>query len=617
MRKYLLIFVAVLAAGMARADDVVANASIVVETDDNITETESLGLTDVMREAIDEAMAVPSLYEQKDPFADVTSLETPASAGRLPVGTYRNWLGEECLKFDEQSKNYYNWKRDVTYTGLPIFLASFLIKREKKAFRSARFAMDENWKSKIDDYLQFSPYVVVVGLKAFGYQGRSSWDRLMTSALLSNGVMALIVNATKYSVKEMRPDNSTANSFPSGHTATAFAAATVLHKEYGLTRSPWFSVGGYTVAIGTGFMRVLNNRHWISDVIAGAGIGIISTEIGYFLGDLIFRNKGITHLELDQYTKPNHPSFFTIELGIATHKSSMKAEWDDGSEPSNFQLGTSSVVGVEGAYFINKYIGFGGIARVTTTPVKGIGLTGDEKAIFKDINQRLEATPYNMPGIYNINATNSHMIDASFDAGIYGNLPLSRRFSLGAKFLCGVRVSGGFEYKATMGYRQQAKDASGNTLMTYNGKDFEPLYVFEHADRSTFISNEALLPGVMSEYNFHLDDSKYKSEEYSLAKVTGRSNINYVFGVSLNYKYKANFAWRLFLDYDSSKNHYTWKYNTVSEKVYNDLRQNFTSQDQQSVIASLVSDNEGGHIQSRFKSRFNLFTIGAGFTVNF
>ena len=75
--------------------------------------------------------------------------------------------------------------------------------------------------------------------------------------------MAGLVNGIKYTASEMRPDGSTRNSWPSGHTATAFMAATILHKEYGLTRSPWYSVGAYTLATATGVMRVLNNRHWM------------------------------------------------------------------------------------------------------------------------------------------------------------------------------------------------------------------------------------------------------------------------------------------------------------------------------------------------------------------
>lgn len=73
--------------------------------------------------------------------------------------------------------------------------------------------------------------------------------------------MATLVETMKYSVRELRPDGSTNNSFPSGHTATAFSAATILHKEYGMTRSPWYSIAGYMLTTATGCMRVFNNRH--------------------------------------------------------------------------------------------------------------------------------------------------------------------------------------------------------------------------------------------------------------------------------------------------------------------------------------------------------------------
>lgn len=66
-----------------------------------------------------------------------------------------------------------------------------------------------------------------------------------------------------------------------------FMCATILHKEYGML-SPWYSIGGYTLAGITGITRQLNNRHWIGDVLVGAGIGMISTDLGYFFSDLIF-----------------------------------------------------------------------------------------------------------------------------------------------------------------------------------------------------------------------------------------------------------------------------------------------------------------------------------------
>ena len=113
--------------------------------------------------------------------------------------------------------------------------------------------------------------------------------------------MAGLVNGIKYTAKEMRPDGSTRNAWPSGHTATAFLAATILHKEYGMTRSPWFSVGAYTLATATGVMRVLNNRHWISDVLSGAGIGILSVELGYGMCDLLFKGRGVLHNDIVSY----------------------------------------------------------------------------------------------------------------------------------------------------------------------------------------------------------------------------------------------------------------------------------------------------------------------------
>ena len=103
---------------------------------------------------------------------------------------------------------------------------------------------------------------------------------MLTADAFSAALMAISVNAIKYTAKVQRPDGSNYKSFPSGHTATAFMTATMLHKEYGLTISPWISVAGYSVAAATGISRQFNNRHWLSDVLVGAGIGILTTELG-------------------------------------------------------------------------------------------------------------------------------------------------------------------------------------------------------------------------------------------------------------------------------------------------------------------------------------------------
>ena len=70
----------------------------------------------------------------------------------------------------------------------------------------------------------------MVGMKACGYESRSSWGRMLVSDAFSAAIMAGAVNGIKYSVGRLRPDGSRYNSFPSGHTATAFMTASMLHK---------------------------------------------------------------------------------------------------------------------------------------------------------------------------------------------------------------------------------------------------------------------------------------------------------------------------------------------------------------------------------------------------
>ena len=131
-----------------------------------------------------------------------------------------------------------------------------------------------------DDYLQYAPIVAVYGLNAIGVKGKN--DFANRTALLVKS--ELLVGILTYSLKEItavpRPDTGQPNSFPSGHTAQAFATATFMAKEYG-HKSIWYSIGAYTVATGVGTMRMMNNRHWLSDVLVGAGVGIFSTNLVY------------------------------------------------------------------------------------------------------------------------------------------------------------------------------------------------------------------------------------------------------------------------------------------------------------------------------------------------
>ncbi len=139
----------------------------------------------------------------------------------------------------------------------------------------------------LDDILQYTPYATVLTLKACGVGSRSDWPQLAANTAMSFVVSAGVTYTLKHTVNEWRPDRSDRRSFPSGHATFAFAGATVLHHEFGHV-SPWISVGGYTVATLTAADRVRRDRHHWYDVAAGAAVGVLSTELTYFVTDRLF-----------------------------------------------------------------------------------------------------------------------------------------------------------------------------------------------------------------------------------------------------------------------------------------------------------------------------------------
>lgn len=138
----------------------------------------------------------------------------------------------------------------------------------------------------IDNVLEYVPAVAVFGLKAAGVRSSSTWQQQIASAAAAFAVTAGTTYALKHTIHEMRPDGTDNRSFPSGHTAVAFCGATMLMHEYHDV-SPWITVAGYAVATGVAVDRVRRNRHHWGDVAAGAAVGVLSAEAGYWIGSLI------------------------------------------------------------------------------------------------------------------------------------------------------------------------------------------------------------------------------------------------------------------------------------------------------------------------------------------
>jgi hypothetical protein len=114
-----------------------------------------------------------------------------------------------------------------------------------------------------------------------------NWPRFAVNTLASVGVGFALKTALKKMVKEERPDHSDKESFPSGHATMAFAAARSIDKEF-RKESIWIPIAGYAAATAIGVERVASDRHHWYDVVTGAGLGIASAELTWWLSDMLF-----------------------------------------------------------------------------------------------------------------------------------------------------------------------------------------------------------------------------------------------------------------------------------------------------------------------------------------
>lgn len=436
-------------------------------------------------------------------------------------------VADGAFDYRSDKYGYYTPVRELSWMPAPIIAAGFIAKSQKKHFREARQYLQPEFHHRFDDYLQFGGIALSTGLKLAGVEGRSKWGRYLASTAMSYGVMALFVNVIKNSAHEMRPDGSTANSFPSGHTATAFVGATILHKEYGLTRSPWYSVAGYAMATTTGVMRSLNNRHWISDIMVGAGIGILSTDLGYMLGDVLFKKKGIVREELEGTNDlRKNPSFFSISMGASFSNDvpftlkqldyAGRLTENDAVEGATLRIGTATHVQAEVGYFPFKsfpYIGVGGRLKIATAPVRANGM-----AVYEGDGTVLNDRTADIT---------DQMAIFQEDLGLYFNYPLSKRFALGGHLLAGSQQHSDVKlYSSIVDYTKMGQLQNENPDWT--------------EDKAK-------------------EEATYWGDQIRLYK---DNNFKWGAGVNLTYAYRNGIAWKVYVDYDSANTDFEGQYYT-------------------------------------------------------
>lgn len=128
-------------------------------------------------------------------------------------------------------------------------------------------------------FLPAMPLVLDLGLGLAGAKARHGfWDRTIEAGIafaLAGGTTLLM----KQIIDSPRPDGTTNDSFPSAHACTAFAGAELVRMEYG-----WgWGAAAYVMATGVAMLRMYHDRHWLSDVLFGAGLGILCAQAGHWL----------------------------------------------------------------------------------------------------------------------------------------------------------------------------------------------------------------------------------------------------------------------------------------------------------------------------------------------
>ena len=517
--------------------------------------------------------------EMKAELGTVTNEEYDLKALALEAPTPKMDFDFFKSKTNPDTKPY-KFMDDMTFVGVPLFVAGIIAKSEKTAFKQqTKHSLLTHFKTSIDDYTQYFGPALTLGLKLGGMEGRSDWPRFFASAAMSYGIMALLVNTIKYTAKEMRPDGSTANSWPSGHTATSFVGATILHKEYGLTRSPWFSVAGYGIATATGVMRVLNNRHWVSDVLSGAGIGILSGELAYALSDIFFKGKGLRRNDIPGMASViDHPSFFSISMGLGLGSRDLDFGMKEygWSDDLHLKFQAATAVGAEGAYFFNPYFGIGGRLRVKSSPIKGwdkiVDFAWEDVAsLYDEISQLddedlvdIESTIDDIDFVIE----SDHLTEFAGDIGLYFNFPLSNRFALGSKLLVGRSIMQELNLDAKVAGKEYKE---GDEPLKPTGNDYDI--------------------------------------EWDYFTLGGNKTWKFGTGISLTYAYKQNFSWKVFLDYDVSRKTYTMDYNYGGflYAMFPSAFENMSEQDYRDYFIATKS----------IKKTMHSFVLGGSFCINF
>jgi hypothetical protein len=191
-----------------------------------------------------------------------------------------------------------------------------------------------------------------------------------------------------------------------------------------------------------------------------------------------------------------------------------------------------------------------------------------------------------------------HLTEFTASAGIYLNLPLSKRFALGTKFLIGRSFMQELDID---GYAKgKVKDIQYD-MHIINGKplidDSDGKFRYGGIDAPT-----------------NTPDNEEYDLRWDMLTIGAKSSTSFGTGLSLTYRYRSNFSWRLYFDYDYSKKDFTMKYDPYRYLKYSltDVGYSLIQNKDLSEL-SLYTDP----VEYKKTKKMNYFTLGLAFLVNF
>jgi len=189
---------------------------------------------------------------------------------------------ENVLQLDQAQVE--NDKRGLKFIPIGLMTVGIILNNtsfENDRQLDLRRNLREGFSSTLDDIFQFTPIGQMYLGDILGFQAQNHWFDQTKYLLFSNILSASLTFSLKRIINKDRPDGGQF-AFPSGHTTAAFTNAGVFYYEF-KDHSPFLSLSSFLFAGGTGTLRMLNNRHWLSDVLMGAGIGLFSVQLIYHL----------------------------------------------------------------------------------------------------------------------------------------------------------------------------------------------------------------------------------------------------------------------------------------------------------------------------------------------